>query len=128
MSVAPLRRWVAAIVALATLVAPAGWPLAAQGGRVLPVSVCTTAGAAGLAGVALPGELPADRGPGHDCRKCLLCAGSADRSPAGALPARITVPACSARAEAPLARPDAVPATAPTRRARARDPPPAPLA
>ncbi len=125
MRVAALRRWVAAIVALATLVAPAGWPLAAQGGRVLPVSICTTAGPAGSAS---PGELPADRGPGHDCRQCILCAGSADRSPAGALPARITVPACAARAEAPLARPDATPATAPTRRARARDPPPAPLA
>ena len=125
MSVAPLRRWVAAIVALATLVAPAGWPLAAQGGRVLPVSICSTAGPAG---VAAPGEVPADRGPGHDCRQCILCAGSADRSPPGALPARITVPACTARAEAPPARPDAAPATAPTRRARARDPPPAPLA
>ncbi len=55
MRIALPRRWVAAVVALATLVAPAGWPLAAQGGRVLPVSVCTTAGAAGLAGVALPG-------------------------------------------------------------------------
>ena len=125
MRVAPLRRWVAAIVALATLVAPAGWPLAAQGGRVLPVSICSTAGPAG---VAAPGEVPADRGPGHDCRQCILCAGSADRSAAGALPARITVPACTARAEAPPARPDAAPATAPTRRARARDPPPAPLA
>jgi hypothetical protein len=125
MRVAALRRWVAAIVALATLVAPAGWPLAAQGGRVLPVSICTTAGPAG---VASPGEVPADRGPGHDCRQCILCAGSADRSPPGALPARITVPACTARAEAPPARPDAAPATAPTRRARARDPPPAPLA
>ena len=125
MRVAALRRWVAAIVALATLIAPAGWPLAAQGGRVLPVSICTTAGPAG---VASPGEVPADRGPGHDCRQCILCAGSADRSPPGALPARITVPACTARAEAPPARPDAAPATAPTRRARARDPPPAPLA
>lgn len=125
MRVALLRRGVAAILALATLVAPAGWPLAAQGGRVLPVSICTTAGPAG---VASPGEVPADRGPGHDCRRCILCAGSADRSPAGALPARITVPACTARAEAPLARPDAAPATAPSRRARARDPPPAPLA
>jgi len=125
MRVAALRRWVAAIVALATLVAPAGWPLAAQDGRVLPVSVCTTAGAAERAGFALPGELPADRGPGHDCRKCILCAGSADRSPASALPARVAVPTCTARSEAPMARPDAAPAVAPARLSRARDPPPA---
>lgn len=128
MRVAALRRWVAAIVALATLVAPAGWPLAAQGGRVLPVTVCTTAGAAGQAGLALSGELPADRGPGHDCRKCILCAGSTDRSPAGVLPARVAAPACTARSEAPMARPDAAPDMAPACRPRARDPPPAPLA
>jgi len=125
MRIALPRRWVAAVVALATLVAPAGWPLAAQGGRVLPVSVCTTAGAAGLAGVAFPGQQPLDRGPGHDCRQCILCSGGADRSPVGALPARITVPASAARSEAPVAHPTPAPALAPTRLSRARDPPPA---
>lgn len=128
MRVALLRRGVAAILALATLVAPAGWPLASQGGRVLPVSVCTTAGAAGPAGFAVPGELPADRGPGHDCRKCILCTGSADRFTAGALPARITIPACPARSEAPVAQPGIAPTPAPGRLPRARDPPSAPLA
>lgn len=125
MRISTLRRGFAAIVALATLVAPAGWPLAAQGGRVLPVSVCSAAGPAGLAGVALPGELPADRGPGHDCRQCILCSGGTDRLPAGALPASIEVPACAARSEAPPAPPAFAPAAAPARLPRARDPPPA---
>jgi hypothetical protein len=121
-----LRRCAAAFTAMATLVAPVAWPLAAlasHGGRSLPVSVCTTAGAPVLAGFTAPGPLPADRGPAHDCQKCVLCAGNADRPVAGPLPGRIPVPDCAARAEAPVAHPAPAPAAAPARLSRARDPP-----
>jgi hypothetical protein len=122
-----LRRCLAAFTALATLVAPVAWPLAAlagQGGRSLPVSVCTTAGAPAFASIPVPGPLPSDRGPVQDCQKCVLCTGGSDRSLAGPLPGRISVPHCAARAEAPVARPAPAPAAAPARLSRARGPPP----
>jgi hypothetical protein len=122
-----LRRCIAAFTALATLVAPVAWPLvalASAGGRTLPVSVCTTAGAPVLAGIAIPAPAPMDRGGAHDCQKCVLCAGSSDRPLAGPLPGRISVPHCAARAEAPVAPPVLAPAAAPARLSRARGPPP----
>jgi hypothetical protein len=121
-----LRRCLAAFTAVSTLVAPVAWPLAAlagQGGRTLPVTVCTTAGAPVLAGITVPGPVPGDRGTGHDCQKCVLCAGGADRPVAGPLPGQVPVPGCAARSESPAARPESVPATVPARLSRARDPP-----
>jgi hypothetical protein len=122
-----LRRCIAAFTALATLAAPAAWPVAARAGdgeRTLLFPVCTTLGVPVQAGIAVPGPSPSDRHPADDChRQCALCAGGADRAVAGPPPGRITMPECAARAERPVARAGTEPAPGPVRLSRARDPP-----
>lgn len=121
-----LRRCVAALVAFATLVAPLAWPLhalAGPGGRTLPVTVCSSQGAGVQSRIVLPGPSPSDRGPSHACQACVLCSAGGDRPDPGPLPETIAVPACSATAEVPVARPCTGPAPGSARIPRARDPP-----
>jgi len=121
-----LRRWVAALTALATLAAPLAWPLAAlagQGKRTLLVPICTTQGTAASSEIVVPGPSPADRNRSHACHACVLCAAGGDRPAAGPSPARIEVPACTATAEVPEAPCPAGPASGPARIPRARGPP-----
>lgn len=121
-----LRRCVAALVAFATLVAPLAWPLhalAGPGGRTLLVTVCSSQGAGVQSRIVLPGPSPSDRGPSHACQACVLCSAGGDRPDPGPLPATIAVPACSATAEVPVARPCTGPAPGSARIPRARDPP-----
>ncbi|MCW5593824.1 MAG: hypothetical protein KIS74_17115 [Burkholderiales bacterium] len=121
-----LRRCVAALVAFATLVAPLAWPLhalAGPGGRTLPVTVCSSQGAGVRSAIVLPGTPPSDRGLSHACQACVLCSAGGDRPDPGPVPASIVVPACSATAEAPVARPGSGPAPGTARLPRARDPP-----
>lgn len=121
-----LRRCVAALAAFATLVAPLAWPLhalAGQGERTLLVTVCSTQGADVQSRIVLPGPSPSDRGASHACQACVLCSAGADRTAAGPVPASIPVPASSATAEVPVARPTTGPAPGSARIPRARDPP-----
>lgn len=126
MRISLLPRGIVALAALAILAVPMGRPMhafAGQGGRALPVTVCSSAGIPAEA--PLPDRSPSDRGTGGACQTCALCAGGADRLHAGPVPAGIPVPASPATQERPAARPHAGPASGPGRVSRARDPPPA---
>ena len=126
MRISPLRRWIAALAAFATLVAPLAWPLhalAGQGGRTLFVTVCSTQGGEIQSRIVLPGPSPSDRGTSHACQACVLCSAGGDRTDAGPPSAWNAVPDCIASAEMPVARPCTGPAPGTARLPRVRDPP-----